>query len=199
MKKIIVTALVSAALFSTQAYAQPHNPRANSLLSNNYGVFAFEKIDIDVDNGKDLDGDGFFFGGSHLIKPNLAIVAHYGTADVDDVDADVTAFSVGFNHIMRKSADTDLLLGGGFIKSDIDRSNGSDESDNGFEVHAQLNHLLKKDLMASVAIEYVNLDGGDFGVDAAATYRIEKEISLTGGIDISDDATAFHAGIRYYY
>ena len=166
--------------------------------SYNYGQVSYDDIDIDL-GVFSVGGDGFSFGGSFEINPNMFIEANYGTWDLDfGVDATGYAFGVGYH--MPLNQKTDMVFGLSFGNVELEGPGGSVDSDS-LSISAGVRHQLHNNIELDAEIAYVDPDEGDsdFAFSLGALYAFSKNISAGVELGFADDVDTLSIGARFYF
>jgi hypothetical protein len=146
----------------------------------------------------DVDGDGWGIGGSAALTDRFHLVASYSSLGLDlGIDATTLNAGVGVNFPM--SSAVHLVAEAGYVRADFETPFG-DVDDDGYFVSGGIRWMALEQLELAASVDYV--DVGDFGDDTGLTvgalYSLTPNLAIGASVDLSDDATGYSAGLRYY-
>ena len=153
-------------------------------------------VDTDIDDGLDVDGDGFAVGGSFEISESFFLTGGYSAQDFD-FGIDLDQWSVGIGGHMPLADDIDLVGTLRYVDAEIDTRFG-DADDDGFGVGVGVRARVTDNIELEGGINYVDLDdaGDDTSLAAGARYYLSNEFAVGAGFQIGDDVTSWNIGVR---
>jgi len=152
-----------------------------SIFANNFSYNYAEAGFVDLDGG-----DGFTFGGSYEINPEMFLQGSFVTADADNSDADVTGLTMGVGYHQPIADKTDGVGFLGLGKADYSGS-GSDDSDTGFILSGGVRHMFTDQLEATAALTHTSIGDSDTNFTFGARFHINEKYSV-GATLSTDDA-----------
>lgn len=166
------------------------------------GYFDLEFDDVDV---FDLDGDGFYLGGSAAVTEMVHLFADYGDGEIDvqntALDADYTSLEFGAGINWRVAEGVDLVGRLAYVNAEVDVGGGNDVDEDGYALGAGARALLSPRLELNAGLSYTDL-GGDFDAETAlhvgGVFNFTDALAASAGLVVSDDATEFRIGGRWY-
>lgn len=184
----------AGALVAACALALPALAQAAAEPRYTYAEIGYLNADYD---DLDVDGDGFFVGGSYALHRNVHLLADYQDLDFDG-NADGNALSLGFgaNFPLRQGLDFVGRLR--YIDTEIDVGPYSSDED-GYGLEAGLRAMINPQLELNGGIRYVDIDDeDDTSFVIGGLWEFTPLFALGGDIELSDDYTAFYLKARFY-
>ena len=157
-------------------------------------------VEVDLDGGFDVDGDGFNVGGAFEIGDNFFGFASYQDAGFD-FGIDVSTLQVGFGYHTGLTDNTSFFFRAGYAEGDVSISGFGSADDSGYAagigVRSNVSDLIE------LALEVGYLDLGD-GVDGTAVggqiwFNVTDNFALGVNASAGDDETSYGAGLRVYF
>jgi len=176
MRKVLMTALLSSALFGANAYAEEGS-------GNFYVGLGIGQIDVDLGSGVDVDGDTpLKFYAGYKFSPKLAVEVHHVS-----IDLDVTGASVGTVEYKNK---------GIALVSSLPLSPN-------FSLLGKLGYG-KNEGLATVSAGGVSVSSSasdnDLFFGLGAQYNINSNFAIRGEFDnLDSDANLFTVGANYTF
>ena len=188
MKKVLLLVLLVAA-----------GPVAAEGLSYNYFQGGYASADIDDDGFTgNIDGDGWFIGGSAALTDNFFMYGDYTSLGLDyDIDYDELELGIGYNYSLGEN--TDFVAGLSYIKGEA-KAMGMSADDDGYGVRLGLRSKLSDMIEVEGGIEYADTDeGSSTALVAGILFDVADNIAIGVGAGWDDDVTIYNAGIRFYF
>ena len=164
-----------------------------------YNFIEGSYIDTEIDDGLDVDGDGFGLSGSVELGSNYFLTASYSTQDFD-FGIDLDQKSIGFGGYMPLSDSIDLVGSLSYVDAEIDsRFGGAD--DDGFGLGVGLRAQVAPNVELEGGINYVDLDdsGDDTSLALGGRYYFTEAFALGAGVSFGDDVTSWNLGARFEF
>lgn len=166
------------------------------------GYFNLEFDEVDV---LDLDGDGYFIGGSAALTEMVHVVGGYADGEIDventSLSADYTSASLGLGVNYRVATNIDIVGRVSYVSAEVDVGGGLDVDEDGYGIGIGLRGMASPQLEFNGGLSYTDL-GGDFDAETAlhvgGVYSFTDAFAVSGGLVVSDDATEFRLGGRWY-
>ena len=166
------------------------------------GYFNVEFDDVDV---LDLDGDGYFIGGSAALAEMVHVFGGYADGEIDaentSLSADYTSTSLGLGVNYRVATDIDIVGQASYVSAEVDVGGGLDVDESGYGLGIGVRGMASPQLEFNGGLSYTDL-GGDFDAETAlhvgGVYSFTDAFAVNGGLTVSDDATEFRIGARWY-
>ncbi|XOV82671.1 MAG: outer membrane beta-barrel protein [bacterium] len=156
-------------------------------------------IDTEIDDGPDIDGDGFGLNGSVEIGTNYFLTASYSTQDFD-FGVDLDQKSIGFGGYAALSDTVDLVGTISYVDAELDTRFGSAD-DSGFGLGVGVRALVAPNVELEGGISYVDLDdsGDDTSLALGGRYYFTEAFALGAGVSFGDDVTSWNIGARFEF
>lgn len=182
--------LIAATALTWSAFAQAAAEPRYTYVEGGY-------VNVDYDD-LDVDGDGFFIGGSYALHKNVHLLADYQDYDFDG-NADGNALSLGFGANFPLRQGLDFIGRLRYVETEIEVGNQSNDED-GYGLEAGLRAMINPQLELDGSIKYVDIDDeDDTSFVIGGLYELTSNFALGGDIELSDDYTAFFLKARYYF
>ncbi|MCR9259396.1 MAG: porin family protein [Pseudomonadaceae bacterium] len=167
--------------------------------SMNYNYIEGSYIDTEIDNGLDVDGDGFGLSGSVELGSNYFLTASYSAQEFD-FGVDLDQKSIGFGGFMGLSDSVDLVGSINYVDAEIDTRFGSAD-DSGFGLGVGLRARVAPNVELEGGINYVDLDesGDDTSLALGGRYYLTEAFALGAGVSFGDDVTSWNLGARFEF
>jgi long-subunit fatty acid transport protein len=188
MKKVLLLVLLVVA-----------GPAAADGLSYNYFQAGYASANIDGDDFTgDIDGDGWFIGGSAALTDNFFMYGDYTSLGLDfDVDYDEFELGIGYNYSLGEN--TDFVAGLSYIKAEA-KAFGMSADDDGYGLRLGLRSKLSDTIEVEGGIEYADTDeGSSTALVAGILFDVSDNIAIGVGAGWDDDVTIYNAGFRFYF
>ena len=156
-------------------------------------------LDTEIDNGPDIDGDGFGLSGSVELGTNYFLTAGYSTQEFN-AGVDLDQKSIGFGAYTNLSDTLDLMGTISYVDAEIDtRFGGADDS--GFGLGVGLRAVVAPNIELEGGINYVDLDdsGDDTSLALGGRYYFTEAFALGVGVGFGDDVTSWKIGARFEF
>ncbi|MFU8817052.1 MAG: outer membrane beta-barrel protein [Pseudomonadales bacterium] len=156
----------------------------------------YQYVDLDDLN---VDGDGWFVGGSLGVTERVHLLAAYSDVGLDfGIDVSTLTLGVGGNLPIERSVH--LVGEVGYVRTDIDTRFTSFDDD-GLFVSGGIRWMTTDQVELAASVNYVNLDdaGSDTSFSAGIRFHVTPDLALTANVNLGDDATGYAFGIRYYF
>lgn len=160
------------------------------------GGYARTEIDSNV-FGADVDGDGFFLGGSLAATDNFHVFAAFSDQDFDfDLNYQTLSVGAGVNWPLHPNLDIVGRLS--YVKADIDGPFGISISDDGYAAGAGLRGRVAERVELEGGLVYVNYDesGSDTTPNLGARFLLTDAFALGASVSFEDDVTTWGIGAR---
>ncbi len=187
--------LRSISLFSLLALAAPAMADG---LNYNYLEFGYAEVDVD-DSFVDVDGDGFFAGGSFEVGESTFVFADYRTADLDlGVDLDQIFVGIGLHTPIGENVD---FVGSVSYVSVEASAFGLSADDDGYGASVGIRAMISDALELAGSVNYIDLSdsGDDTSIGAEAWYNFSDTFAVGLQADFGDDITQYGIGARLYF
>lgn len=170
---------------------------ADDHMSYNFIEAAY--IDTEIDDGLDIDGDGFGLNGSIEIAESFFLTASYATQEFD-AGIDLDQKSIGLGGYMPLSDTVDLVGSISYVDAEIDSRFGSAD-DNGLGFGVGLRAQVAPNIELEGGVNYVDLDdsGDDTSLALGGRYYFTEEFALGAGVSFGDDVTSWSIGARFEF
>ncbi len=182
--------LAIAAAISTPALADDR-------LSYNYieGMY----LDTEIDDGLDVDGDGYGVTGSMELTDALFLKASYANQDFD-FGIDASRWTAGLGAHTPLANNLDLVGEIGYVDAEIDTGFG-DVDDDGYYAGVGLRARVAQHFELEGGLNYIDLDesGDNTTVNLGARYYLTEQFAIGAGVDFDDDVTTWQGGIRFQF
>lgn len=160
----------------------------------NYTYIEGGYTNLDLDD-VDVDGDGFFLGGSAAIHDNWHIVLDYADTDLDELgvnfDTSLLTAAIGYNVPVADTADFVARLG--YKRVDVD--NFGDDS--GFQVEGGFRAQMASQLEGTALIRYWDVDDFDnTSLVLQGLWEFNEQWSGLVEGDFGNEVTSFRLGAR---
>lgn len=162
-------------------------------LSYSYLEANYQSLDIDGPGGK---LDGFGFGGSYLVAPNVFVAGDYSMLEADGGgDLDIGNVGVGLRHSL-----TDTIDAVGSASLVFAKVSGGD-SETGYRVQGGLRAALgKAELNGGIAYRDVDtFDDSQVIFSVGGVYNFTPNIAAVAGAEFESDYSGFSIGGRYNF
>lgn len=186
--------LTITAMLVTSAAALAETP------SYNYIEGSYQFVDLDIDFGSNVDGDGFGVGGSYELAENWHIFAGYSMIGFD-FGIDLNELSVGAGYHADISDTTSFYANLAYVSAEIDVDTLGSVDENGYGLMVGLRGMVTDRLELDGNLSYVDLgdgaDGTALGVSALYAFGDSFSAGITAGFD--EDATSYGLVGRVYF
>lgn len=153
---------------------------------------------LDIDD-LDIDGDGWFVGGSFGITERLHLLADYSDLGLD-FGFDVSTLRLGIGGHLPLDQGVHLVGEAGYVRAKVDHRFG-DFTDDGLFVSGGVRWMATDRVELNALLNYVDLDdsGNDTSVSGGILYNLTPELALGANVTLGDDSTGYTVGLRYYF
>ena len=181
LKIFTKTVIVAASILTISSNALAKD------ISYDYIGVEYDSI-TDSSLGVDVDGTGFFVGGSFSISPNLAVTAAYGTTSYDRVaglDIDFTELNFGITAHTPLAPNTDLFGNFSVVKVESEVSDGFDtvtDDETGNAISVGVRHMPSDKIELGIKFSSVDLyDDTDSSFEIGAQFYTTEKVSVGVG------------------
>ena len=147
---------------------------------------------------EDEDGDGFRFGGSFRITPDIYLFGSYDDVELDDFNADVTMLKFGGGYIYPINPTWDANFSLAYANAEVDYP-GGDEDEDGFELSAGVRGKVNPQIEVRGEFNYLDLDEDDTYLTIGGDYYFTPNVSAGLELDLGADYETLSIGARYYF
>lgn len=171
---------------------------------------SYDYIGVEYDSitdsslGVDVDGTGFFVGGSFSISPNVAVTAAYGTTSYDRVaglDIDFTELNFGITAHTPLAPNTDLYGNFSVVKHESEVSDGFDtvtDDDTGNAISIGVRHMPSNKIELDIGFTSVDLyNDTESSLGIGAQFYASEKLSVGIGYISADDVDTIVLNARF--
>ena len=145
----------------------------------------------------EVDGDGFWLGGSYRINPDFYLLGDFVKIDYDnDLESQSLGFGAGYIHPLNTKWDANVSFS--LIKSEVS-FRGRDEDETGFALRGGARGMVTPQIEARAFLNYVDVVDDDTFITLAGDYFFTPNLSAGISVDIGGDANTMSVGGRYYF
>ncbi len=168
--------------------------------SYNYIEGSYQRVDLDIDFGPSVDGDGFGIGGSYELAENWHIFAGYSTIGFD-FDIDLNELAVGAGYHADISDNTSFYANLAYVSAEIDVVGFGSVDDNGYGVMVGLRGMVTDRVELDGSLSYVDLGDGADGtaLGGSALYAFSDSLSAGVTLGFDEDTTTYGLVGRVYF
>jgi hypothetical protein len=170
--------------------------------SYDYIQAGYQEIDIDDDlfSGFDVDGDGYFVGGSFELTENWFVAGGYSSADFDfGVDLDEITIGAGYHVPLNNNVDFYGMLS--LVRAEVSASGFGSSDENGYAAEIGVRGMIGDRFELNGSLAYVDLDEGGDGTafGAGLLYNFTNTLAAGLALDFDEDVKAYGIGLRFYF
>ncbi|MEJ2298719.1 MAG: outer membrane beta-barrel protein [Woeseiaceae bacterium] len=167
----------------------------------NYFQAGYQEIDIDgLFSGFDVDGDGYFVGGSIELTDHWFVAGGYSSADFDvGLELDQLSIGAGYHVPLNNNVDFYGLLS--FERAEASASGFGSEDENGYGAEIGIRGMIGDRFELNGSLHYVDLgDGADStGFGTGLLYNFSNVFAAGLALDFDEDDKALGLGFRVYF
>jgi hypothetical protein len=154
-------------------------------------------LDAELDDGVD-DGDGFRFGGSFLVTPEIYAFAKYDDMEFDDSDIDFSYLRLGGGYIYPLNAtwDANVSLAYGYMEAE---GPGGEEDENGYELSGGVRGMVNPQIEVRASLHHYDIEDSDTYITLGGDYYFMPNVSAGIEFDMGGDFETFSIGAKYYF
>ena len=170
---------------------------ADDALSYTYIEAAY--LDTEIDDGPDVDGDGYGIAGSFELTDALFLTASYADQDFD-FGIDSNRWTAGLGAHTPLADNLDLVGEIGYVDAELETGFG-DVDDDGYYAGVGLRARVAQHFELEGGLNYVDLDdsGDNTTVNLGGRYYLTDQFAIGAGIDFDDDVKTWQAGFRFEF
>lgn len=166
--------------------------------SYNYIEAGYQKVEVDVGGGLNVDGDGYGVGGSFEVGDSFHVFGGYSSSNFD-FDVDLDEFSLGAGYHAAISNNVDALLEVAYVSAKASAFGVSVDED-GYAASLGVRGFLGDSLELTGSVAYTDIGGsGDTSLGLAGWYYLTPTFALGVNAGFSDDVSAYGTGLRLFF
>jgi hypothetical protein len=167
-----------------------------SVAEFNYNHAQIALIDVEIDGGPDVDGDGFEISGAYELNDLLFVLGKWQDQSLDfGIDGRVLEFGAGIRHEI--NPDLDLVGTLSYIDMELDLGPASADDD-GLALSGGIRSRVADSVEIDALLRYVDFDdsGGDTGIVVTGRFYFTDTMAVSVGADMNDNADTLSVGFR---
>jgi long-subunit fatty acid transport protein len=169
------------------------------LADMNYTKFEVSMIDVEVDQGVDVDGDGFALGGSYELNDQIHLFGEWQDQSLDfGIDGRSLEIGGGWSHEISDSLDFVGTLS--YVDAELKAGNVTADDD-GLALGGGIRTLIGESFQVDAGLKYVDFDesGSDTGFSLGGRYYFNDSMAVGASADFNDNADTLRVGFRWEF
>ena len=169
------------------------------LADMNYTKFEVSMIDVEVDPGVDVDGDGFALGGSYELNDQIHLFGEWQDQSLDfGIDGRSLEIGGGWSHEISDSLDFVGTLS--YVDAELKAGNVTADDD-GLALGGGIRTLIGESFQVDAGLKYVDFDesGSDTGFSLGGRYYFNDSMAVGASADFNDNADTLRVGFRWEF
>lgn len=169
------------------------------LAEMNYTNFEVSLIDVEVDQGINVDGDGFALAGSYELNDQIHLFGEWQDQSLDfGIDGRSLELGAAYSHGF--SEKLDFIGSLSYVDAEY-KSGNQTADDDGLALGGGVRARLTDSVELDAGLKYVDFDnaGGDTGVSVGGRYYFNDSMALGAHADFNDNADTIRLGFRWEF
>jgi len=152
---------------------------------------------IDVDLGRNVDGNGFEVSGAYEFNDNLFLFGEWQDQNLDfGVDGRQLEFGAGLVRGINDKLDFVGTLS--YLDTEL-KAGGVTAGDDGLAISGGIRALVTDAVQLDASLKYIDFDDSDTGFSFGGRYYFNPTMAIAASADFYDNADTLRVGFRWEF